>query len=208
MTSMARTSNEVIVGVDTHKDQHVAVSIDQVGRRRDELSVPATVAGYQQLLDWTQSQGTIAGFGVEGTGSYGKGLTRFLHRNGVTVTEVTRPPRANERRLDGKSDPIDAEHAARRVLSRQATAIPKTSNGAIEAIRLVKIARNTAVKAHSQAMITLKASLVTASDELRDELADLTDRKLIAACATFAPCLLYTSPSPRDGLLSRMPSSA
>ena len=122
-------------------------------------------------------------FGVEGTGSYGSGVARFLRRNGHKVIEVSRPPRKGERRMSGKSDTIDAEHAAREVLAGKATATPKLADGIVEAIRLVKIARDTAVKAHSQAIITLKATLVTASDELRSELEPLTDFRLINACA-------------------------
>ena len=137
----------------------------------------------------------MVAFGVEGTGSYGIGLARFLRRHGVKVIEVSRPPRKGERRAAGKSDTVDAEHAARQVLSGQATASPKTSDGDIEVLRLVKIARDTAVRAHTAAMITLKATLVTASDELRAELEPLTDFKLITACATFDPSGELTDPA-------------
>src|ERR671919_2972083 len=125
----------------------------------------------------------VAVFGVEGTGSYGSGLARFLRRHGRKVLGVRRPPRKGERRLSGKSDSIDAEHAAREVLAGRAKATPKLADGIVEAIRLVKIARDSAVGAHSQAMITLKATLVTAPDELRGQLEPLTDFKLIGACA-------------------------
>lgn len=185
MPSIALARTDVIVGVDTHKDQHVAVIIDGLGGRLAEQFIPATAAGYTQLLAWAHAQGHIVAFGVEGTGSYGSGLTRFLRRNGHTVYEVSRPPRKAERRLQGKSDTVDAEHAARQVLAGTATAVPKLGDGDIETLRLVKVARDTAVKAHSQAMITLKATLVTASDELRAELEPLTDFKLITACAAF-----------------------
>ena len=99
------------------------------------------------------------------------------------MLKVSRPPRKGERRRSGKSDAIDAEHAAREVLAGTARATPKLADGAIEAIRLVKIARDTAVKAHSQAMITLKATLVTASDALRAELEPLSDFRLVQTCA-------------------------
>src|ERR687892_688841 len=148
----------------------------------------------------------VAVFGVEGTGSYGSGLARFLRRHGRKVLEVSRPPRKGERRLSGKSDSIDAEHAAREVLAGRAKATPKLADGIVEAIRLVKIARDSAVGAHSQAMITLKATLVTAPDELRGQLEPLTDFKLIGACAaldttgdiageTAKPTPLSTGPS-------------
>lgn len=187
MPSMTLGRGDVIVGVDTHKDEHVAVAIDGLGGRLGELSLTADPAGYTQLVAWACGLGVIARFGVEGTGSYGSGLARFLRRHGYRVVEVGRPPRKGERRLSGKSDTIDAEHAAREVLAGKATAAPKLSDGIVEAIRLVKIARDTAVKAHSSAIITLKATLVTGSDQLRAELGSLTDSKLIAACAALAP---------------------
>lgn len=133
--------------------------------------------GYAELVAWGVSLGAVMCFGVEGTGSYGTGLARFLRRGGHKVIEVSRPPRKGDRRLSGKSDPIDAEHAAREVQAGTATTTPKLADGIVEAIRLVKIARNTAVRAHTTAMITLKATLVTASDELRGELEPLSDFK-------------------------------
>ena len=105
------TDVAIIVGVDTHKDIHVAVAIDTLGRRQGELAVSATAAGYQQLHRWALHFGPNRGFGVEGTGSYGAGLTRYLHNRGAHVIEVNRPDRATRHRL-GKSDPIDAEAAA------------------------------------------------------------------------------------------------
>lgn len=183
MTSMALGRGDVIVGVDTHKDEHVGVALDGLGGLLAERFVPATPGGYQQLLDWARTHGRVVAFGVEGCGSYGAGLASFLRRNDVRVVEVARPPRKGERRAAGKSDTIDAEHAAREVLSGRATAVPKTYDGDVEVIRLVKVARDTAVKAHTQTMIALKATLVTAADELRAELEPLTNFKLISACA-------------------------
>ncbi len=187
MPSMQLRSDDVIVGVDTHKDEHVAVLIDGLGGRLAELFIPATSAGFVELLEFCLGHvgpnGRLLSFGVEGTGSYGIGLARFLRRHGHTVHEVHRPPRKGERRMSGKSDTIDAEHAARQVLSGVKMAQPKTADGAIEALRVLKIARDTAVKARTTAMITLKATLVTAGDELRAELEPLTDFKLIAACS-------------------------
>ena len=194
MASIALERTDVIVGVDTHKDRHAAVTIDGLGGRLDELSVPATSRGYAQLLAWAQEQGHVVAFGVEGTGSYGIGLARFLRRHGYEVIEVSRPARMAERRAAGKNDTIDAEHAARQVLAGAVTAVPKTSDADIETLRLLKIARDTAVKAHSQAMNALKATLVTASDELRAELEHHTDFKLITACAAFPPAADLTDP--------------
>ena len=183
MSSIALGRGDVIIGVDTHKDEHIAVAIDGLGGRLGDLSLTANPDGYAKLVAWAFRLGAVSQFGVEGTGSYGSGLARYLRRNGHKVIEVGRPPRKGERRMSGKSDAIDAEHAAREVLAGKATATPKLADGLIEAIRLVKIARDTAVKAHSTTMITLKATLVTASDELRSELEPLTDFKLTTACA-------------------------
>ena len=183
MGSIAFDPADVIVGVDTHKHQHVGVAVDGLGRRLGQRLVPATPAGYAELLTWATGLGRVAVVGVEGSGSYGLGLARFLRRHDVTVLEVARPPRKGQRRLQGKSDPVDAEHAARQVLTGAGAVTPKTGEGSVEAIRLLKVARDTAVTAHSQAMITLKATLVTASDALRAELEPRTDFALVTACA-------------------------
>ena len=183
MASIALERADVIVGVDTHKDQHVAVAIDGLGGQVGEpLLVEATNDGYADLLTWALSLGHVHVFAVEGCGSYGIGLARFLRRHGHPPVEVSRPPGAGARRMSGKSDAIDAEHAARAVLAGAGVVTPKLADGQVEAIRLVKIARDTAMKAHTTAIITLKAVLVTASDELRAELEPLSDFKLITAC--------------------------
>ena len=117
----------ITVGVDTHAEVHVAVAKDSLGRRLDATSVPTTPAGYAELLGWAQRLGPINAWGIEGTGSFGAGLTRFLHRHGQVVVEVNRPDRQARRRR-GKSDPLDAEAAARAVQAR-AGAIPKPATG-------------------------------------------------------------------------------
>lgn len=185
MPSIVLGRHEVIVGVDTHKDQHIAIAIDGLGGRLDQAKqVVASIDGYEELLTWAKSLGEIYAFGVEGCGSYGLGLARYLRRHDCKVFEVARPPRKGQRRLIGKSDPIDAEHAARVVLSGTGTATPKLANGVIEAIRLVKIARDSAVKVRATTIISLKNVLITASDELRQTLERLSDHKLILACAS------------------------
>ena len=184
MPSIALERSDVIVGVDTHKDEHVAVAIDgHGGTLGDPLFIAASPDGYAELLTWAESLGKIHAFGVEGCGSYGSGLARFLRRQDQKVNEVARPSRKNDRRLSGKSDALDAEHAARAVLSGAGNATPKVADGKIEAIRLIKIARDSAVKSHTTTLVTLKAVLVTASDELRGRLEPLTSHKLVIACA-------------------------
>lgn len=181
----------IIVGVDTHKDIHVAVAIDTLGRRLGELGTPATAAGYQQLHRWAQDLGPTDAFGIEGTGSYGAGLTRYLHHRGVQVIEVNRPDRATRHRL-GKSDPIDAESAARAVLAGTATGTPKHGDDRVEMIRILKLVRDSAVKSQTQATNQVKALLVTAPSELREALADLPRIALLARCAALRPGELTT----------------
>ena len=184
MPSIALQRHDVIVGVDTHKDKHIAVAIDGLGGLIDKPKLAAaTPDGYAELLVWAQSLGEIHAFGVEGCGSYGSGLARFLRRHGHIVHEVARPPRKGERRLSGKSDPIDAEHAARTVLSGSGTATPKLANGQIEAVRVIKIARDTAVKARTAAIITLKS---------------LTEKGLSGISDLWFPCCGYAAKETQD----------
>jgi transposase len=173
----------ITIGVDTHKNAHVAVALDQVGAVIGEITIPVDRAGYDQLEQWAGGLGEQADFGVEGTGSYGAGPTSQLRRRGHRVIEVNRPNRG-VRHLRGKNDMIDAEVAARAVLSGTATAVPKTADSTVEMIRQVKIAKDTAVKARSQAIFTLKTVIVTAPAELREQLDQLNDRELIEECCT------------------------
>ena len=113
----------IIVGVDTHRDEHVAVAIDQLGVRLGEHRVPTTCSGYRGLDCWAMGLGEVVAFGIEGTGSYGAGLARYLAGCGRAVIEVSRPDRSTRRRL-GKSDPVDAEMAARAVLAGVAKDFP------------------------------------------------------------------------------------
>ena len=136
---LARADVSVTLGVDTHKDAHVAVALDGLGRRLGSLSVPATPAGYRTLVDWASGYGAIEQAGVEGTGSFGAGLARFLKTEGIQVREVIRPKRRDQYRC-GKSDPIDAEAAARAVLAGTATGEPKGADGQVEMIRTLRAA--------------------------------------------------------------------
>ena len=133
MTTIAQDDpRRVTGGVDTHKDVHVAAVLDALGRLIATAAFPATRHGYRRMLRWLQSHGELVGVGVEGCGSWGAGLARFLTARGVSVIEVNRPNRQNRRRR-GKSDPVDAEAAARAVLNGQATVIPKAGTGPVEA---------------------------------------------------------------------------
>jgi len=183
MTQVVVDSTQVIIGIDTHKDNHVAFAINSLGIRLADCTVPATLAGYQQLLGWASALGQMAVFGVEGTGSYGSGLTRFLRSQGLKVIEVSRPSRRDHRRSQGKNDVLDAEQAARQVLSGEATAIPKSTDGVVEMIRVIKVARDSAVKAQTQVLVSLKAIIVTADADLRALLESLSTPQLVATCA-------------------------
>jgi transposase len=171
----------ITVGVDTHAEVHVAVATDSFGRRLDAISVPTTPAGYAELLGWARRLGQIEGWGIEGTGSFGAGLTRFLHRHGQVVVEVNRPDRAARRRR-GKSDPLDAEAAARTVQAHQGS-VPKAGDGQVEMIRSLRVARATAMKARTQAINALKGLLVTAPAELREQLRGLSTVRLVRTTA-------------------------
>jgi transposase len=160
---------EVIVGVDTHKDVHAAIAISTLGVQLSATTIPASSKGYQALETWATSLGTVQAIGIEGTGSYGAGLTRFLRERGHVVVEVNRPNR-QLRYQKGKSDTVDAENAARAVLAGQATGQPKSGTSTVEMIRHLKIARDTAVKGRSQAMQTLKAIIVCSPAALRESL--------------------------------------
>ena len=181
----------VIVGVDTHLDEHVAVAIDHHGVRLGEYRLTPTTKGYEGLESWAMGLGEVATFGVEGTGSYGVGLAQYLAQCGHTVIEVNRPDRSTRRRL-GKSDPLDAEMSARSVLAGVARESPKSGVDKVEMIRVLKITKDSAMKARTQAMNQMKALVVTAPVELRGELAGLNARKLVDSCRSFRPDRLTT----------------
>jgi transposase len=185
---MTTRTRVVIGGVDTHGRTHHAAVIDQHGRLLGDHQFPADRGGYGQLLGWLRRHGALDAVGVEGTGSYGAGLARFLVRQGVRVLEVGRPDRRT-RRQRGKSDPIDAEAAARAVLAGTATATPKRHDGIVEAIRALRAARGGAVKARTAAVNQLKALLVTAPAPVREALDGLSTPKQVQACARLRPDL-------------------
>jgi transposase len=179
----------VTVGVDTHTDQHVGVALDQFGRRLGTCSVATTPAGFAALLAWARDFGVVEQIGIEGTGSYGAGLTRWLRARGLTVVEVERPQRHDRqaRRRRGKSDSLDAEAAARAVQAGTAIGQPKTGDGRVEMIRTLRLARKSAMKARTQAANQLHALVVTAPDDLRARLRPLSMTELIMLVAAFRP---------------------
>ena len=174
--------SEVILGVDTHLDIHVGVVIDQIGRVRGTHSIATNASGYEELLGWAQKFGDLKRAGIEGTSSYGAGLTRFLQANGVKVIEINRPNRMR-RRSRGKSDPTDAESAARAVLAEDANNVPKAQSGLAEALRTLNVARRSAIKAKTQAVNQLRALLVSAPQSIREMALKPKSEQCIDACA-------------------------
>jgi transposase len=183
---MTSTQRRVTGGVDTHDDVHVAAVIDSLtGRELGAESFPTTPAGYVALRCWLQDFGTIDRVGVESTGSWGVGLTRHLRAADLEVIEVDRPDR-KARRHDGKSDPTDALSAARAALSGRANAIPKTRDGAVEAIRTLEIVYHAATKDRTRAINQFKALIVTAPDALRQRLRGLSLTTQLSRARRFA----------------------
>jgi transposase len=186
MTTMPEAEVFVTLGVDTHKHVHVAVALDQLGRHLGQYEIATTTAGFAELYAWACELGTIAMVGIEGTGAYGAGLCRWLRERGIAVVEVERPDR-KLRRNTGKSDPIDAEAAARKVLSGEASVTPKSGAGNVEMIRVLRIARRSAVISRGQVGNQLQALTVTAPPALREQLEGRTTRARVAIAAKYRP---------------------
>jgi transposase len=181
-------SVSVFGGVDTHADTHTAAVIDGAGRLLDHRQFPATPGGYAELTGWLADHGQVQRVGVEGTGVYGAGLARHLTAAGIELVEVDRPDRKT-RRFAGKSDPIDAEAAARAALSGRQTGTPKTRTGPVEALRALRVARRSAIAARAEAQTRIKALIITAPEPLRAQLRAMTTRRLLTTCAALGPDL-------------------
>lgn len=185
-SAAAPATTTVIGGVDTHKHTHYAAAVDDQGRLLGHREFSANDTGYLQLLTWLRDFGGVQAIGVESTGSFGATLTRALTAAGERVVEVNRPNRL-ARRMDGKSDRLDAEQIARAVLGQTSTAIPKAKSGAVEVIRTLRVTRASAVKARTQAFNTLWGVMIGAPSPLRDELVVLTKRTLVNRCLGLRP---------------------
>ena len=184
---MANPTAKVVGGVDAHTDEHHVAVVDQQGRLLGATAFPTTAAGYTLLISWLRSHGEVERVGVESTGAYAAGLVRALRAGGITVVEVNQPHRHARQRL-GKSDPIDAELAARAALSHTATAVPKQTSGIVEAIRQLHIVRTSALKARHAALQQLNDLIVTAPEQLRSDLRQgRTMRARAALCRKLRP---------------------
>ena len=180
---IANTDLGVFVGVDTHADFHHAAVIDSLGRELGDLRFPATTAGFAQLVEFVNTAGVVLGAAVEGTNSYGAGLARVLLEQGWSVLETTPGDKA-ERRLRGKTDAADAYVAARAAASGRASAIPKDSTGAVEAIRILQVTRRLTVRQQTQLMNQIKGLLVTAPAGLRERFQHRSRLQLARSLAT------------------------
>jgi transposase len=189
--SMTQGTAKVIVGVDTHADTHVAAALDSLGRVVGRLEIPTTPHGYGRLLSWSRDFDTDVAFGIEGAGAYGAGLARFLSAAGCHVAEINRPDRRG-RRSHGKSDPLDAEAAARSVLAGAVAGVAKADHDRVGMIRTLRVARRSALKMRTQAINQMKALVITAPDELRSRLRQLTNPDLVTVSAAARPGLIVT----------------
>jgi transposase len=173
-------------GVDTHADIHVAAALDPIGGLLGVREFPATPAGYACLLDWLGGFGTVCLVGIEGTGSYGAGLARHVTTAGIRVVEAGRSDR-QDRRRQGKSDPLDAVSAARAAQSGRARGAPKGRDGSVEAIRALMVARRSAAGERTQTINQARALIVTGPDDLRARLTKHTTAALVAELAGLRP---------------------
>ena len=173
-------------GVDTHLDVHVAAALDPLGRLVGSESFTTDAKGYRELLEWLRSFGDVTKVGVEGTGSYGAGLARFLRRERVHVVEVNRPNR-QARRNKGKTDALDAIEAARAALSGNAKGHAKTRDGAAEAIRVLVVAKRSARQSRVKALVQMRHLVVSAPDELHQRFKGLKVHELVDLAAALRP---------------------
>jgi transposase len=176
----------VVGGVDTRKDLHVAAVVDERDGVLGSQCFATTRHGYKQMLAWMRSFGPLRRVGVEATGTYGAGLLRYLQRAGVEVLEVTTPDKG-DRRKRGKSDDLDAQNAAHATLAGKRTVTPKTRDGMIESLRVLKACRKTAVAARRVALQMIHNTIVCAPADLRDQLRELTRMGLVRTLAAWRP---------------------
>jgi transposase len=188
----------VAIGVDTHKDVHVAVACDRLGAQLDACQFEPSARGYARLWEWAQQLGEAA-FAIEGCGSYGAGLARFLQASGAAVFECERPKRRERRR--GKSDLIDAALAARRLVVGEGLSSPR-GGGRREELRLLLLERRGVVRARTAALNQLQAVCVSAPERQRERVGSLQGARLARA----ARALRHGSPDERvlSGVLRRL----
>jgi transposase len=184
--TIVEAARTVTGGIDTHGEVHVAAVLDEVGGLLGTESFPAEPEGYSALLAWLRGFGEVAKVGVEGTGSYGAGIARYLARAGIAVVEVDRQNR-QARRQSGKSDPLDAVEAARAVLSGRAHGKAKSRDGSVEAIRVLVVAKRSARAARIKALTQMRQLTFSAPDQLQSRLKGLPIAQFVAAAQGLRP---------------------
>lgn len=183
---MSEPQASVYGGVDTHADVHVAAAITDTGVLIATKGFPTSPLGLRRLASWLEAHGPVARVGVEGTGTYGLGLQRVLQARGVEVVEVNRPNR-QLRRSRGKSDPVDAEAAARAVLAGHATAVPKRRDGIVEAIRVLRVALQSSRAQRTRVIAQFQHLLLTAPDPLRVDFTGRSQTDRVTRAASLRP---------------------
>ena len=182
------TGRHVVGGVDTHKDLHVAAVVDEQDRVLGTRCFATTRQGYRQMLVWMRSFGEVQRIGIESTGSYGAGLLRFVQQAGIEVLEVTAPDQ-HDRRRRGKNDDLDAQNAAHAAFAGRRTVTPRSRDGMVESLRVLKACRKTAVAARRIALQMIQNTIICAPDGLRDLLRMMTRMQLVRTLAAWRPDL-------------------
>jgi transposase len=184
----SKQTTQIVGGVDTHKDLHVAAVVDDNDQVLGTQSFATTRQGYKLMLTWMRSFGDLQRIGVECTGSYGAGLLRYMQTAGVDVLEVTAPDKLDRRRR-GKNDDFDAQSAAHAAFAKRRTVTPRSRDGMVESLRVLKVCRKTAVQARRIALQIIQTTIVCAPDRLRDLLRNMSRMKLIRTLAAWRPDL-------------------
>jgi transposase len=183
---MTNEAAKVIAGIDTHADTHHVALITEYGKHLADKKFLASGSGYREIAEYITGYGPVIAVGVEGTGSYGAELARVLAEEDFQVREVNRPNRAH-RRLHGKSDPLDAYQAAESVLAGRGTSTPKTRNGYVEALRVLRTARTSALKARTAVLAQISSVLTAAPETVRARYRDQTSEARAKAMAGTRP---------------------
>jgi len=183
---MTNETLKVIAGIDTHADTHHVALITEYGKHLGDRKFLAVGTGYREIAAYLTSLGPVTAVGIEGTGSYGAELSRVLANRGFAIKEVNRPNRA-ERRLHGKSDPLDAYQAAESVLAERGTSTPKSRNGFVEALRVLRTARTSAMKARTAVLSQISAVLTAAPEPLRAKYRGMTSEARVKAMTATRP---------------------
>jgi transposase len=186
--TQTKDAEYVVGGVDTHKDINVATVVNQSNQVLASEYFPTNRHGYKKMLTWMASFGTVSRVGIECSGTYGLGLLRYMQSGGIEVLEVTAPDRLDRRRR-GKDDTLDAENAAHAAFSRLRTVTPKTRDGMVESLRVLKSCRKSAVAARTVALQIIRSNIISAPEELRDSLRHMTRMNLIRTLASTRPDL-------------------